>query len=532
MHKGRFSSAIWQESALIQAATLMKLSIFKVHAMVHPRVMLTVMLVFTLCTGGPSMLQAAGPSAALSSEDRSGNFNGQLVGYRAAYRSQVISSESGEPVARLYAMDYQSSTAPSPMRPVVFIWNGGPSVAATTLHMAGFGPRRMALSELGDPGSCDPVRLIDNPDTLLDWADLVFLDPVETGWSRLLDESQRAWLYSAEGDAWATERFIRQWLETHGRSKAPIYLMGTSYGSIRAAIVSRRLAEAGMPPQGVILFSQGVNLIETTQRRLNAIGYASNISQMAVIARFHQRGAYLEHPPEAVLQLAEDFAMDTYLQALVQGHDLAPERFAAVSRQLADLLGLPVARVREQHLLVNKRQFRQWLLEEEGLVLAANDGRHISPATDPGPADPAIACVPEAWQIHFQELFGSRLDLDLYRLRAPDTEQWDWGGSSTRSGRRAELGDPRSVFADYDWTGDLAAVATAEPNFRIFVAIGRYDTLTTYGPARLLVTSPILPADRTALHHYPGGHSFYAHPEVFQALSSDLRAFLLPEEEP
>lgn len=499
--------------------------------MVHPKVMLRVMLVVVLWAVAPSMVHAADPPRALSSEERSGKFNGQSVRYRAAYRSQVISSDSGEPVARLYAMDYLSSAAPSPMRPVIFIWNGGPSVAATTLHMAGFGPRRMALSELGEPAPGDPVGLIDNPDTLLDWADLVFLDPVETGWSRLLDESQRAWLYSAEGDAWVVERFIRQWLKAHGRSQAPIYLMGTSYGSIRAAILSRLMAEAGTPPQGVILFSQGVNLIETTQRRLNVIGYASNISQMAVIARFHGRGAYLEHTPEALLQLAEDFAMGAYLQALVQGHDLAPERFAAVSLQLADLLGLPVGRIREQHLLVNKRQFRTWLLEDQGLVLAANDGRHVSPAADPGPSDPAIVRVPEAWQIHFQELFGQALDLENYRLRAPDTEQWDWGGSSARSGRRAVVGDPRSVFADYDWTGDLATVAAADPDFRIFVAIGRYDTLTTYGPARLLVTSPLLPAERTALHHYPGGHSFYAHPEVFKTLSADLRAFLLPEEE-
>lgn len=459
-------------------------------------------------------------------------FNGQTLTYLSQHRPISLNDPEGDTAAVVFATEYIVD-APDPQnRPVIFIWNGGPSVASTTLHMAGFGPKRLVIpSEVSVPIE-PPFVLEDNPDTLLDRFDLVFVDPPEAGLSRALNDSARIWLYSAEGDAWIMAEFIKQWLIQHQRPQAPYYLMGTSYGSIRAAIMTRFLADHSNPPLGVILFSQGVNLIENTQRTMNYVGFASNISQMAAIAWFHGQGNHTNKTLHEIVTQAEAFAMGPYLSALMQGTALDPSTMEEVSHALAGWLGLDQALIDQHYLLITKGLFKDALLAKDSLSLGTNDARYPHPKENPGPSNPPIQGVSEVWPDYFKALFAKALDADRFRYRAPETGDWDYGGTSALNGERAALGAPRSVFADFDWSGDLARGLDARPDFKIFIGIGIYDTLTTYGPARLLSTDPRFPPEAIALHYYEGGHSFYAHASVFKQLSRDIRSHFSLEIQP
>ncbi|MBB5519563.1 S10 family serine carboxypeptidase-like protein [Amphiplicatus metriothermophilus] len=456
-----------------------------------------------------------------------GVFNGVRVDYEARLEETLITNDDDAPAARFYSTAYLAQSGPDRrVRPVIFIWNGGPSVAAVPLHMTGFGPKRLAPRRLGADA---PVRLIDNERTLLDVADLVFVDPAETGFSRILPGGSRDYFYSAQGDAESVAQFIRKWLDAHDRSHSPVFVMGSSYGSIRAAIVAGAMAEAGAPLDGVILLSQGVNLVETTQRRHNLVGYASNLSQLAAVGWFHGLTARPDTTVHDVVDEAYAFAMSDYLVAIAKGRAIPKAEREAIARRLEALTGLAAGEYLTRDLLVNKTDFRRNLLKEKGLVLAANDARDAYREDAPPSGEGSERIEMKALKTHLTSLFGATFPLDAYRFQAPETASWDYGGSSTLDGKPVAPGAVRSVFSDFDWTGELEKAFAANPSFRVFIATGVYDLLTTTGPARMLASNVHFPGDRVESAEYEGGHDFYADEAVFPRLAEDLRSFVNAE---
>lgn len=483
---------------------------------------------------------ARGGEAADSSPDggrafvseHSGSFNGTEVRYRSTFGETVIRNEEGEDIASIFATSYvRTGVAAADDRPVVFLWNGGPSAASQTLHMAGLGPKRLVVPEDVSAPIEPPYRVVDNVRTVLDAADLVFVDPVETGFSRVLEAGDRAWFYSVDGDAESIAAFIQEWLVANGRAHSPKYVLGTSYGSVRAALVAGALAESPMPLDGAILFSQGVNLVETTQRQNNIVGYASNMSQQAAIAWYHGRTAHQDKDVFEVIELAERFAMDEYLVALAKGRRLPEAERETVAGVLSELTGIGTGYWLAHGLRIKKPRFRRELLRDEGRVLAAADARYSAPAdAEEGPASPTSG-VADVHREHMAAFLGVGLPLDEYRGFAPDSfAKWGWGGTSTLDGSKAPPGALRTVFADFDYPGALLPAFAANEGFRILIATGIYDTLTTVGPARLLASHVDYPGERVAIGEYRGGHAFYSNDEDFERLTDDLRAFLSQRE--
>ena len=471
---------------------------------------------------------AAGPYSGRSFESvHAGTFNGERLEYEATFADVLVTDDEGKETASIFATSYvRTDVEDAGERPVIFLWNGGPTAASQPLHMAGFGPRRLIIPEVGEPVG-PPWAVRHNPATLLDVADLVFVDPVETGYSRMLPAADRAWLFSVDGDAESFAAFIRAWLAASGREASPAYVLGTSYGSIRAVLVASRLAGSSTPLAGAILFSQGVNLVETTQRQNNIVGYASNMSQQAAIAWYHGRTAHQDKSVSEVIDMAERFAMDDYLVALAQGRRLPDDARKALAMRLEGLTGVAAARWLESDLRMTKPAFRRELLQDEGRVLGANDARYTAAAdAEEGPVNPT-AGVSAVHREHMAAFLGVDLPPDEYRPFAPAAfAEWGWGGTSTLDGSPAPPGALRTVFADFDYPGALLPAFEAREDFRIFIATGIYDTLTTVGPARLLAAHPAYPEARVALEEYPGGHAFYADDDAFVRLADDLRAFL------
>jgi len=457
-----------------------------------------------------------------------GLFNGKKVEYTARLAETVVSTDEGDATASIYSTDYIANVANEADRPIIFMWNGGPIAASQMLHMAGFGPKRLIAPSDVDPLIEPPFAVKDNVHTLLDIADLVFVDPAGTGFSRVLSSQSKDYFYSTKGDAESIAQFIRNWLATNGRKSSPVFIAGTSYGSIRAAAVAGLLAETDTQLEGAILFSQGVNLVETTQRHHNLVGYASNMSQLAAIAWFHGRTAYQDKSVFEHLDEANAFAMSDYLVAIAKGRDISDQELRRVAKRLAAFTGMDASYYIEHTLLVTKPQFRRDFMKKENMILAAGDARYAFPADAEASSNPTVQGVPDVLREHLENFLRVDLPLEEYRSFAQDVEDWDYGGSSTLNREPAPLGAARSVFADFDWSADLVKAFEANPSFRLFIGTGVYDSLTTAGPARLLASDIHFPGDRVERHEYEGGHSFYSDDAVFKRLTKDLRAFIEP----
>ncbi len=443
-----------------------------------------------------------------------GVFNGEGVRYASIVEALRVEPDEA-PGACFVTTAYVRQDVPdSGERPVVFLFNGGPSVPASWLHMGAFGPVRILPPQ--DPADAvpEPHESGHNPYSILDAADLVFIDPPETGFSRALDPEAREALYSVDGDAAAVSAFVKAWTAAHGREGAPVFLVGESYGTIRAAAMAGRLAGA-RDLRGVVLFGQAVNMVETTQRRGNVMAYATNLSALAAIAAWHGRADTGGLALDAFIDEAERFAMGEYLNALTQGAELDEAGREAVAARLEALTGIRADRYLENRLVITKPDFRRELLASEGLILGMYDARYAGP----GPEDafaPVAAMVPPLLEAHMTGTLGVALDFSDYRFSAPGTGGWDWGRTGGMTG---------GPFADYDYAEGLRAAFEADPRFRLMIGTGIYDTTTTIGPARYLHAQSEH-ADRISLHEYAGGHMAYTNEDALRAFTGDVRAFV------
>lgn len=450
-----------------------------------------------------------------------GVFNGQNVCYTATVGETVLTGEGGAKVASLFSTAYVREDVPDARRrPVIFAFNGGPGSASLFLHLGLLGPNRVILPADVNADVAPPYRLIDNSYSVLDVADIVLIDPVETGYSRILPGAKRQTFYTAAGDAKSFAQAIRLWIKTNGREDSPKYVLGESYGTIRAVLLAEELAN-GAPAvtlDGVVLLGQAVNIVETVQRAGNIVGYAANLPVLAAIAWYHGRADKAGRSLANFLDDAYSFAMGDYLTALAKGRDLPDAERSRIAGRLAEFSGLSAAYYLSHDLAISKESFRLELLKDKGLILGRSDARYTGPAAAAGkaPADPAArlqlpfeALIKE----HLTKTLGVTLTDDYRPLDRAAGAGWDYGGAP-------------SPFTDYDLAGTLARVMTSQTNLRLMIGTGLYDTMTTTGATRYLVARSGLPVERVISRSYEGGHMFYTNEASLKAVSGDLRDFV------
>lgn len=449
-----------------------------------------------------------------------GVFGGKRVEYVATVGETLIHDDKGQPTVRFVTTSYVAAGVNSASRPVLFAFNGGPSSASSILHMLALGPKRVVVGQ--DPANPEtPTQTNDNQLTVLDVADLVFVDPAETGFSRILAAGRRETLYSVNGDAQSVSDFIVAWAKANGRETSPKYVLGESYGTIRAAIMAGQLANV-MPLDGVFLFGQAVNMIETSQRAKNALAYATNLPALAAIAAYHGRSAHRAgRPPDAIVDEAYEFGMGEYLQALLAGNDLPERKRRRVASKLEQMTGIGVDYYLAHDLAITKIEFAKELLKDRGQLLAIYDARFTSklPAAGEPPRDPIVDIVnasSELFRQYFARDLGVSLPMSEYRGFAPGTETWEWNGTL----------EPGGPFRDYDYQVQLSQAFRANPRFRLLIGTGYHDLTTTIGPARYLVTRSDYPRERVLQRQYFGGHVAYIHDASHAAFTADLRAWL------
>jgi carboxypeptidase C (cathepsin A) len=452
-----------------------------------------------------------------------GVFNGQRVAYTATVGEVIVADENGKPAASIFSTSYvREDAAGSPRRPVLFLFNGGPGSPSVLLHMGAFGPQRVDLpADIAAPVA-PPYRLIENPYTVLDAADLVFIDPPETGYSRILPGANRAPFYSAPGDARYVAQFVRSWVKSNGREASPKFMLGESYGTIRAVLVAAELAKAGPEGSldGIVLLGQAVNMVETVQRAGNIVGYAVNLPTLTAIAWYHQRIDRRGKSLDAWIDESYAFATGEYLTALARGRDLPQAARERIAGRLAELTGLSASYYLENDLAITKERFRQEILKDKGLITGQYDGRYTGPAADSAgrSADPSMKMYPAFTALigkHLTETLGVKLPQE-YRTSDPGARNWNYGA-------------PPSPFSDYDWSASVTRAMRAKPGFRMMVGTGAYDMTTTIGATRYFISRGGFPPERVISRVYDGGHMAYTNEAALKALTADVRAFIKGE---
>jgi carboxypeptidase C (cathepsin A) len=464
----------------------------------------------------PTPASAQSDALPITTQHR-GTFNGVKLEYTAT----VEATNVADPDVRFVTTSYIRKDAAQD-RPVLFLFNGGPSSASSTLHIVGLGPKRIAVAQ--DITQPPPApRLLDNTYTVLDVADLVFIDPAETGFSRVSKPEARARVYSAFGDADSVAKFVEQWSREHGREKAPKFVLGESYGTIRAALMAERLAKT-MPLAGVYLFGQAVNIVETTQRAKNAVSYATNLPTLAAIAAYHGKA---DRAGKSIEQLIDDtyaWGTNEYLHALLKGRELPDADRQRIAQKLQALTGISTQYYLQNDLTITKVAFARELLRDRKQIVAQYDARYSgaapAPVPDPGQrgADPffaAIASQTPLFTSYLQDTLGIKSAHD-YRQSAPDTGDWKYDPTGGAGG----------PFWDYDYQSSLDKAFAANPSFRLAIGTGIYDLTTTIGPARYLVAQSRFPKDRVSLHQYEGGHMAYTNEAALAKFAADVRAFI------
>ena len=470
----------------------------------------------------------------LSSAQLSGTFNGQTVAYSASveqFDARSDRSVLGSVSVFSYTAANQDASAP---RPVIFAFNGGPGAASTFLHLGGLGPRRVSIPTDLSQGVLPPYEVADHEHSVLDVADLVFIDPINTGLGRASADTKPESFYSLEGDARYFADVIRQWLAAHDRWNSPKYLLGESYGTQRAPFLAAALMSplaGSVPVDGLILLGQAINVQETLQRPGNIMSAIASLPFLAATARFHGKGAYADKPVMDVVREALKFAFGEYANALMAGRRLPEVDRARVVRSLSDWIGLPENFILKQRLVVSKDLFKRQLLSDQGLMVGTYDSRYVGTAADATvgeldgePSNDALLPGFYAGAKRQLAALGVAADADYRFLDPAASAQWDW--SDAGSNRLNILGksSPFSVFA---YAATLTQYMKRVAQSRLFIGTGVYDGLTTVGAVEHLLRQYDIPLDRVTEARYEGGHMMYSDPGSAEQLCSDLRSFLL-----
>ena len=415
------------------------------------------------------------------------------------------------------------------IRPITFAFNGGPGAASVWLHMSVVGPRRVVLSHDGKAVPA-PYAWVPNEETWLDLTDLVFIDPVGTGFSRLAEGVKPEEFYGVQKDVESMAQFIRLYTTKYERWLSPKFLAGESYGSTRAAGLSKYLQDnTGMGLSGLILISTALSFRTIAAAPENDLAYALLLPAYTLTAAYHKRlSPALQADVAKTRGEVERFALTDYLVALAMGYTLPTGEREAMVAKLASYTGLSPLTIRNSNLRIDRRTFARQLLEDRNLRLGLYDARFSAPYRAEGfMEDPSMfevtAPLLSACNDYFRRDLGYENTLKYEFLSDKVNHEWKWGSASE---------------GYLDVTGRLAMALNQNRFLKVFVASGYYDLVTSYFAAKYLFDRMGPDQDlrsRATLRNYEGGHQLYMDNPVRKALKTDIEEFFrktLPSREP
>ncbi|MHA7261567.1 S10 family peptidase [Arthrobacter sp. TMN-37] len=423
-----------------------------------------------------------------------------------------------QPKAEIFLAAYTKDDG-DPGRPVTFAFNGGPGSASVWLHLGLLGPR---LVDAGDAGAMTPAPfgLVDNPDSLLETSDLVMIDPVNTGFSRVVEGEKTDEFHAFIEDRDLVAEVIRLWTTRNNRWLSPKYLIGESYGTLRAVAVAGRLFDAyGMAVNGLGLISTVLNMSTLRFFPGSDLPYALHLPTYAAIAHFH--GRHGGRDLAEVVREAEEFAAAGYGYALTQGNRLTEAEYDDAVARLAAVTTLDEGFIRRTNLRWDYSEFAAELLRGEGLAVGRIDGRFTAPPENLQKSDswddPSMRAITgpfaAAMNHYVRAELGYENDLP-YEILTARVQPWSY---------RTFEGAPVDV------SGVLERLLIHNPALRVHVDYGYYDGATPHFAAKYVWAHMALTDQAKArfTHHFhEAGHMMYLNPAVRRAQLAALRKFV------
>lgn len=477
------------------------------------------------------------PNDQLTVTQHSVTIDGQAIPYTAITGTLVLKeeaekhegkreSEGEKPKANLFFVAYVRDDAlrddpPNPQRPITFSFNGGPGSSSVWMHLGLLGPRRV---QMGDVGALNPPpwQWGENEFSLLDESDLVFIDPVGTGFSRAVAGEANNEFYRFQKDIESVGDFIRLFCTRYGRWASPKYLIGESYGTTRAAALSGYLQDRhGLFLNGIIFVSTILNFQTTRFAPGNDLPYALYLPPYAAVAWYHGRAGQGQSLADWANE-ARAFAWGEYAAALMRGTLLDQSEEAAIAAKVARFTGLPADLIQRCNLRVDLTTFVNELLRDEGKVVGRLDARFTG--YDLGPTGKQINLEPSSLAyngpytaalydyLHRELNYQSDLPYEIMNMKINAT----W--------RFAEF---EGTYVDVSET--LRRIMCSNPHLRVLVCNGYYDLATPFAAAEYTFNHLYLPTElrgNVQMAYYEAGHLMYVHLPSLQQQKQDLAAFV------
>jgi carboxypeptidase C (cathepsin A) len=478
---------------------------------------------------------------------------GKEMSYTATAGYLPLNDEQGKLRANVFYVSYfaghgESPTTPSTepttrpakekpyfgdsKRPITFLFNGGPGAASVWLHLGAVGPRRIDIPDDGTAPTA-PYKVVENPYSWLPATDLVFVDPVNTGYSRAATPEQAKEFLGVKEDISGMGEFIRLFLTKNERWGSPVFLAGESYGTTRASALSNYLQERlGVNVSGVVLISTVINFGVLEPGENNDLGFALYLPTYSAVAWYHKKLDMAKYANlDTLLKESEQFASNEYTAALMKGATISEDEKQKVAAKIADLTGLPLPYILEARLRIYPSRFEKELLRsstgEGDMVIGRFDGRIAGHPTDPQndsqEYDPSLSGFFTAYTSAFNEYVRKTLKYDndmTYEVLSNRVYPWNW-----KSGNGSENG--------YLYVGDdLRDAMTHNPHLRLMVCSGHFDLATPYFATDYQIDHMGLsPALRKNIvqKYYAGGHMIYHVKQGLEQLSADAKAFIAGE---
>lgn len=447
---------------------------------------------------------------------------GKSIPYTATTGFMNITDDNGAVKATMFYVAYVRSDMPSEKRPITYAFNGGPGSSSVWLHMGALGPKRVVLTDKGDMPK-PPGNMVDNEYSWLEFTDLVFIDPVGTGYSRPAKDEKKEQFHGLDEDVTSVGTFIRLYTTQNKRWLSPKFLAGESYGTTRAAYLSDHLADRhGMYVNGILLISMVLDFQTLRFSPANDLPCALFLPTYAATAMYHGKlDESLRANQEKSLEEIRSWALNDYLTYLAKGHVASDAEHKAVTEKLSRYTGLSKEFIATTHNRPDIFRFTKELLRDEGKTVGRLDSRFTGIDRDNAgenfeydPSYNAVIYAPFTSTVnhYLRSTLGFESDLP-YEILTGKVQPWNWGS--------AERGFP--------YVGEALRKAMTKNKFlKVYVANGWYDLATPFFAAEFTMNHLPLESslrNNISMKYYKSGHMMYIEKESLKQFTKDVEQF-------
>jgi carboxypeptidase C (cathepsin A) len=469
------------------------------------------------------------PKEESSVTEHSARIGDLTISYKATASTTLLKDDKGEPTALMYSTAYtRSDVKDMSQRPIAFIYNGGPGSASVWLHMGAFGPRRVVTDNASATPPA-PYKIVDNTESLLDKTDMVFIDPVGTGFSHAVGKAEDKNFWGVDPDVKSLAQFIVTYVNRNGRWNSPKFLIGESYGTFRSVALGNYLQTTdGMYLNGIVLISSVIDASSLSFSTGDDRSYIFYVPTYAATAYYYK---LVKNPPADIntfVDSARQFAQGEYAAAMMKGSSLTAAETADIATKLSAFTGLSEDYLIKADLRVALPQFDAELQRSRGLVVGRYDSRYSGNTydllTENSEFDPSFTAVVGAFTAAFNGYVRDDLkfgqDKTYKVLPSEPGRNWDWKHNASGG----------EFFPSAPNVGiDMVRELVENPHLKVQVENGYFDSATPFYATEYTIDHLLLPPDarsRISLKYYTSGHMIYLHDEDRVKLKANIAAFI------